>query len=142
MTYIENIYKIQNYLNLNPSSITTKDPNQDYITHKLQGYNKLIAQPKTKANLVKTCYNYGLISTTYTYDREELNAEILHEEIKPPIKVVKIGLTKDKIIPEDSGEQRQIPKIETPSFYANKRIIGISTITQELANNYLNDNAI
>ncbi|KAG5606377.1 hypothetical protein H5410_027869 [Solanum commersonii] len=28
------------------------------------------------------------------------------------------------------------------SFYANKRIIGISTIIQELENNYLNENAI
>ncbi|WMV32818.1 hypothetical protein MTR67_026203 [Solanum verrucosum] len=72
-TYIENIYKIQSYLNLNPRSITTKDPNQDYITQKLQGYKKLIAQPKTNANLVKTYYNYGLISTAYTYDGEELS---------------------------------------------------------------------
>ncbi|WMV13534.1 hypothetical protein MTR67_006919 [Solanum verrucosum] len=46
------------------------------------------------------------------------------------------------IIPEDSGEQPEISKIEIPSFYANKRIIGISTIIQELANNYLNGNAI
>ena len=46
------------------------------------------------------------------------------------------------IIPEVSGEQPEIPKIEIPSFYANKRIIGISTIIQELANNYLNGNAI
>ncbi|WMV45929.1 hypothetical protein MTR67_039314 [Solanum verrucosum] len=52
------------------------------------------------------------------------------------------GLTKDKIIPEDSGEQPEISKIEIPIFYANKRIIGISTIIQELANNYLNGNAI
>ncbi|WMV47193.1 hypothetical protein MTR67_040578 [Solanum verrucosum] len=72
-TYIENIYKIQSYLNLNPRSTTTKDPNQDYITQKLQGYNKLNAQPKINANLVKTCYNYGLISTAYTYDGEELS---------------------------------------------------------------------
>ncbi|KAG5632102.1 hypothetical protein H5410_003819 [Solanum commersonii] len=64
------------------------------------------------------------------------------KEIKPPIQVVKIGLTKDMIIPEDSGEQPKIPKIEIPNFYANKRIIGISTIIHELANNYLNDNAI
>ncbi|WMV18885.1 hypothetical protein MTR67_012270 [Solanum verrucosum] len=64
-------------------------------------------------------------------------AEILHEEIKPPIQVVKIGLTKDMIIPEDIGQQPEIP-----NFYANKRIIGISTIIQELANNYLNGNAI
>ncbi|WMV58559.1 hypothetical protein MTR67_051944, partial [Solanum verrucosum] len=46
------------------------------------------------------------------------------------------------IIPEDIGEQSEIPKIEIPNFYVNKRIIGISTIIQELANNYLNGNAI
>ncbi|WMV07919.1 hypothetical protein MTR67_001304 [Solanum verrucosum] len=45
-TYIENIYKIQTFLNLNPRSTTTQEPNQDYLTQKLQGYNKLIAQPK------------------------------------------------------------------------------------------------
>ncbi|KAG5581635.1 hypothetical protein H5410_052262 [Solanum commersonii] len=46
------------------------------------------------------------------------------------------------IIPEDIGQQEEIEKIEISSFYANKRIIGISTIIQELANNYLNGNAI
>ncbi|KAG5576630.1 hypothetical protein H5410_056764 [Solanum commersonii] len=70
------------------------------------------------------------------------SAEILYEEIKPPIQVIKIGLTKDMIIPKDIGQQEEIQKIEIPSFYANKRIIGISTIIQELANNYLNENAI
>ncbi|KAG5599369.1 hypothetical protein H5410_030739 [Solanum commersonii] len=69
-------------------------------------------------------------------------AEILYEEIKPPIEVIKIGLTKDMIIPEDIEQQEEICKIEIPSFYANKRIIGLSTIIQELANNYLNGNAI
>ncbi|KAG5586069.1 hypothetical protein H5410_046503 [Solanum commersonii] len=69
-------------------------------------------------------------------------AEILYEEIKPPIQVVKIGLTKDMIIPEDIEQQSKIQKIEILSFYANKRIIGILTIIQELANNYLNENAI
>ncbi|KAG5589336.1 hypothetical protein H5410_039850 [Solanum commersonii] len=54
----------------------------------------------------------------------------------------KARLTKDMIIPEDIGQQKEICKIEIPSFYANKRIIGISTIIQELANNYLNENAI
>ncbi|KAG5595494.1 hypothetical protein H5410_036726, partial [Solanum commersonii] len=48
----------------------------------------------------------------------------------------------DIIIPEDIRQQEKICKIEIPSFYANKRIIGISTIIQELANNYLNGNAI
>ncbi|KAG5591328.1 hypothetical protein H5410_041842 [Solanum commersonii] len=109
--------------------------------------------------------------TIYTYDGEELSgipelhkafitykrvtkgnlfyvkfytatAEILYEKIKPPIQVVKIGLTKDMIIPEDIGQQPEIQKNEIPSFYANKRIIGILTIIQELANNYLNGNAI
>ncbi|KAG5614666.1 hypothetical protein H5410_014490 [Solanum commersonii] len=69
-------------------------------------------------------------------------AEILYEKIKPPIQVIKIGLTKDMIISEDIGQQEEICKIEIPSFYANKRIIDISTIIQELANNYLNGNAI
>ncbi|KAG5596248.1 hypothetical protein H5410_037480 [Solanum commersonii] len=69
-------------------------------------------------------------------------AEILYEEIKPPIQVVKIGLTKDMIKAEDIRQQSEIQKIEIPNFYANKRIIGISTIIQELANNYLNGNAI
>ncbi|WMV18806.1 hypothetical protein MTR67_012191 [Solanum verrucosum] len=55
---------------------------------------------------------------------------------------VKIGLTKDMIIPEDIGQQLEIQKTEIPNFYANKRIIGISTIIQELENNYLNGNAI
>ncbi|KAG5594438.1 hypothetical protein H5410_035670 [Solanum commersonii] len=39
-------------------------------------------------------------------------------------------------------QQPEIQKSEIPSFYTNKRIIGISTIIQELANNYLNGNAI
>ncbi|KAG5600175.1 hypothetical protein H5410_031545 [Solanum commersonii] len=46
------------------------------------------------------------------------------------------------IIPKDIGQQEEICKIEIPNFYANKRIIGISTIIQELANNYLNENVI
>ncbi|KAG5631226.1 hypothetical protein H5410_002943 [Solanum commersonii] len=69
-------------------------------------------------------------------------ADILYKEIKPPIQVIKIRLTKDMIISEDSRQQEETCKIEIPSFYANKRIIGISTIIQELANNYLNGNAI
>ncbi|KAG5631090.1 hypothetical protein H5410_002807, partial [Solanum commersonii] len=42
----------------------------------------------------------------------------------------------------DIGQYEEIQKIEIPDFYANKRIIGISTIIQELTNNYLNGNAI
>ncbi|KAG5629165.1 hypothetical protein H5410_000882 [Solanum commersonii] len=46
------------------------------------------------------------------------------------------------IISKDIGQQLEIQKSEIPSFYANKRIIVVSTIIQELANNYLNENAI
>ena len=45
------------------------------------------------------------------------------------------------IIPEEIEKENEIPKVEIPNFCANKRIIGIATIIQELANNYLNGNA-
>ncbi|XP_025886063.2 uncharacterized protein [Solanum lycopersicum] len=170
-TYIENLFKIQNFLNQKSKSTTTLEKTQDYLTQKLQVYNKLIAQPKTNPNLVKTCYNYGLLNTVYTYTGEEIcgipevhkafliykkltkgnlffirfytaPAEILYDEIKPMIQIVKIGLTWEMIIPEDIGQQPEITRVEIPSFYANKSIIGLSTIIQELANNYLQGNAI
>ncbi|KAG5605158.1 hypothetical protein H5410_026650 [Solanum commersonii] len=34
-TYIENIYKIQTFLNLKPRSTTTQESNQEYLTQKL-----------------------------------------------------------------------------------------------------------
>ncbi|WMV58843.1 hypothetical protein MTR67_052228 [Solanum verrucosum] len=43
---------------------------------------------------------------------------------------------------EDMEQQPEIQKSEIPNLYVNRRIIGISTIIQELANNYLNGNAI
>ncbi|KAG5631599.1 hypothetical protein H5410_003316 [Solanum commersonii] len=70
----------------------------------------------------------GKLLKTHNVYLNTAAAEILYEEIKPPIQVVKIGLTKDMIIPKISNDKT--------------RIIGISTIIQELANNYLNGNAI
>ena len=84
----------------------------------------LIAQPKTNPNLVKTFYNYGLLNTVYTYTGKKISgilevhkafliykkitkgnlffirfytapAEILYDEIKPMIQIVKIGLTRE-----------------------------------------------
>ncbi|KAG5591505.1 hypothetical protein H5410_042019 [Solanum commersonii] len=43
------------------------------ISTDVDRYNKLIARPKTNANLVRTCYNYGLLNTVYTYDEEEVS---------------------------------------------------------------------
>ncbi|KAG5615017.1 hypothetical protein H5410_014841 [Solanum commersonii] len=83
----------------------------------------------------------GILQKTHN-DCFNAAAEILYDEIKPIIQVVKIGLTRDMIIPEDIGQQPEIQEIEIPSFYAKKRIIGMSTIIQELANNYLNGYAI
>ncbi|KAG5576570.1 hypothetical protein H5410_056704 [Solanum commersonii] len=96
--------------------------------------NTLTMEPQTST------YADSLQNEKKLYNHHQ--RKILYEEIKPPIQVIKIGLTKDMIIPEDIGQQEEIRKIEIPSFYANKRIIGISTIIQELANNYLNKNAI
>ncbi|KAK4708595.1 hypothetical protein R3W88_029520 [Solanum pinnatisectum] len=170
-TYIENIYKVQTYLNKNPRATNIKEPNTDYITQHLQGYNKLIALPGTNTNLITTCYNYGLLSTVYTATGEEISkipelykafltykritkgtlffikfytatAEILYDEIKPVIQVIKIGLTRDMLIPEKIEKQNEIPIVDVPDFYANKRVIGIATILTELANNYLNNNTI
>ncbi|WMV08750.1 hypothetical protein MTR67_002135 [Solanum verrucosum] len=69
-------------------------------------------------------------------------AEILYDEIKPIIQVIKIGLTREMIIPEKIEEQEEIQKVEIPAFYAEKRIIGITTILNELTSNYLNNNSI
>ena len=65
-------------------------------------------------------------------------AEILFDEIKQTINVVKMGMTRDYIIPEEICEQTEIPKMQIPTFYHNKRVIGISNILSELLNNYLN----
>ncbi|KAG5620457.1 hypothetical protein H5410_005675 [Solanum commersonii] len=87
-------------------------------------------------------YKNAELSRSEDSKNPEIKEEILYEEIKPPILVVKIGLTKDMIIPKDIEQQPEIQTSEIPSFYANKRIIGILTIIQELENNYLNGNAI
>ncbi|KAG5576449.1 hypothetical protein H5410_056583 [Solanum commersonii] len=169
--YIENIHKIQTFLNQNPRSKNTKNPHEDYITQNLQGYNKLIAQPGTNTNLVGTCYHYGLLSTVYTATRDEIltipklhkafmhykritkgtlfyikfystPVEILYDEIKPIIQVIKIGLTREMIIPEKIEKQDEIQKIEIPKFYARKRVIGLATILNELSTNYLSGNSV
>ncbi|KAG5568464.1 hypothetical protein H5410_064518 [Solanum commersonii] len=169
--YIENIHKIQTFLNQNPRSTNTKNPHEDYITQHLQGYNKLIAQPGTNANLVGTCYHYGLLNTVYIATGDEIAtipelhkafmhykritkgtlfyikfysapAEILYDEIKPIIQVIKIGLTREMIIPKKIEKQNEIQKIEIPEFYARKRVIGLATILNKLATNYLNENTI
>ena len=68
--------------------------------------------------------------------------EILYDKIKTIIKVIKIGLIKEMIIPEKIEIQEEIQRVNILKFYANKRTIGIATILNELSNNYLNRNAI
>ncbi|KAG5623289.1 hypothetical protein H5410_008507 [Solanum commersonii] len=93
--------------------------------------------------LPKTHNICSITTAVYTYDGEEISGmSELHKAFITYKRVTKVGLTKDMIMPEDIGQQSETQKIEIPNFYANKRIIGISTIIQELANNYLNGNAI
>lgn len=147
-SYIENIERIQNMLNTQPIQHPELANNQQgYITNKLQNYNKLLALPGSKPNFIATCY--GLISTAYTSTREELMAiselyqafmnykrvtkgqlfyvrfysapaEIMFDEIKSVITVIKIGMTKDYILLEEVATQPIIPRTELPGFYANK----------------------
>ncbi|KAG5571495.1 hypothetical protein H5410_061261 [Solanum commersonii] len=126
-------------LKINEDNLKSKTSTSKQVSdkqHKNANLNQLFEKPFTQ----KTPRHMSIEPQTSTY--ADTPAEILYEEIKPPIQVIKIGLTKDMIIAEDIGQQEEICKIEIPSFYANKRIIGISTIIQELANNYLNGNAI
>ena len=105
----------------------------------MQGHNKLIALPKTNPSLIKTCFDYELLNTIYTQDGEELSAmeelhkifttykrvtkgnlfyikfytapaEILYDEIKPVIQVVKIGLTGDMIIQKILCSSQRYPE--------------------------------
>ncbi|KAG5619809.1 hypothetical protein H5410_005027, partial [Solanum commersonii] len=46
------------------------------------------------------------------------------------------------IIPKKIEKQNKIQKIEIVEFYARKRVIGLATILNELATNYLNGNTI
>ncbi|KAG5631068.1 hypothetical protein H5410_002785 [Solanum commersonii] len=120
------------------------------------------ATRRTSSNLVGTCYHYGLLSTVYTATGDEISTipelykafmhykritkgtlfyikfysapvEILYDEIKSIIQVIKIELTREMIIPE---------KIEIPEFYAKERVIGLATILNELSTNYLSENSV
>lgn len=115
---------------------------QGYITQKCQNYNKLIALPGTSANLISSCYYYGLLSIVYTITGEELTRILDIYKIKHTITVVKIGMTRDYIIPEEICEQEEITKNQIPDFYRNKRVIGLTSILTELANNYINQNPV
>ncbi|KAG5595012.1 hypothetical protein H5410_036244, partial [Solanum commersonii] len=100
-----------------------------------------------------TCYNYGLLNTVYTYDEEELRKFILCKILYGNSRDIICGnRTSDTSGKDRTNERydntgryrtatRDTKKPDT-IFFANKRIIGISTIIQELANNYLNENAI
>ncbi|KAG5629342.1 hypothetical protein H5410_001059 [Solanum commersonii] len=100
---------------LNTAAGTSKQVND--TQHKNANLNQLFEKPFTQ----RTPGHMSIRPQTSTYT--DTPAEILYEEIKPPIQVIKIGLTKDMIIPEDIEQQEEICKMEILSFYANKRII-------------------
>jgi hypothetical protein len=121
--------------------------------------------PGTNPGLIKTCFDYGLLYTIYTNDGKELvglpelstafrsfqkatkgklyflriyqaPAEILYDEIKKPITVVKLGLTQQVLLPEEVIVQDEIPETEIPAFFAEKRIKNIEGIIDELIKMY------
>ncbi|KAG5605288.1 hypothetical protein H5410_026780 [Solanum commersonii] len=94
--------------------------------HKNANLNQLFEKPFTQ----RTPRHMSMEPQTSTYAYTPV--EILYEEIKPPIQVIKIGLTKDMIILEDIEQQEEICKIEISSFYANKRIIEERPTTRAL----------
>ncbi|KAG5595761.1 hypothetical protein H5410_036993 [Solanum commersonii] len=124
-----------------------ENPHEDYITQNLQGYNKLIAQPGTNTNLVGTCYHYGLLSTVYTATGDEISTiPELHKAFMHYKRITKGTLFYIKFYSAPAeilyDEIKPIIQIEIPEFYARKRVIGLATILNELATNYLSGNAV
>ncbi|KAG5568513.1 hypothetical protein H5410_064471 [Solanum commersonii] len=81
--------------------------------------------------------NPELKGTSQRVSEKHKNSNLNHRDIIQGNKTSdtsgKDRTNKNMIIPEDIEQQPEIQKSEIPSFYANKRIIGISTIIQELA---------
>ncbi|WMV18569.1 hypothetical protein MTR67_011954 [Solanum verrucosum] len=87
--------------------------------------------------------NYAELSRSEELKTPELEGDDgKHRKTQTNNLVIKIGLTREMIIPEKIEEQDEIQKVEIPAFYAGKRIIGIATILNELTSNYLNENSI
>lgn len=147
------------------------DKNLGYCTQKLVGINKLVAMPGTNPKLIATAFNYGLLNVVYTQDGEELGAipevkaavrtylgvthakliyvrfysapaEISFDQIKPPIHVVKIGLTRDMIIPEAPVSQQTLPVEDLPKMMQQKRVVNLKIIYEELYKIFTSENPI
>ncbi|KAG5595070.1 hypothetical protein H5410_036302, partial [Solanum commersonii] len=95
---------------------------EDFKNPELRGTRRPIFEKQRNANLNQ------LFEKTFTQKTKNSLT------IEPQTSTYADSLQHDK--------KPEIQKIEIPNFYANKRIIGISTIIQELANNYLNGNSI
>ncbi|WMV29619.1 hypothetical protein MTR67_023004 [Solanum verrucosum] len=106
---------------------------------KLENIDKELQQIRSQQH----DYKHAELSRSEDFKNQDLKGDVgKHLKTHNVCLNTAAGLTKDIIIPDDIGQQEEIQKIEIPTFYANKRIIGISTIIQELANNYLNGYAI
>ncbi|KAG5615150.1 hypothetical protein H5410_014974 [Solanum commersonii] len=114
-------------------------PSDDSKIPELQGDDG--KHRKTQPNSLLNAATGASTSATKE-ETKRYTVEILYDEIKPIIQVIKIGLTREMIIPEKIEKQDEIQKIEIPAFYARKRVIGLTTILNELATNYLNQNTI
>ncbi|WMV33181.1 hypothetical protein MTR67_026566 [Solanum verrucosum] len=123
-------------------AITTLCIKVDSMDNEIQKLKTNEDNLKSKASQQHDCKNAEL-SQSKDFKNPELKGDVgKHLKTHNVCLNTAAGLTKDMIIPNDIEQQEEIQKIEIPSFYANKRIIGISTIIQELTNNYLNGNTI
>ncbi|KAG5580253.1 hypothetical protein H5410_050880, partial [Solanum commersonii] len=110
--------------------------------HRKTQSNSLLnaATASTSATKEETKTRYVNTNMTKLFDKP-FTPKIQKDIFIPP-QVIKIGLTREMIIPDKIEKQDEIQKIEIPAFYARKRVIGLATILNELATNYLNENTI
>lgn len=163
-TYLENLYTMIKYLNKNAVS-EDFDKVHGFTVQSNQGYNKLIGLIGCGPKLIKNSYNYGLLATVYTKDGTELvelpeiykifknykrithaelyyvrvysaPAEVCEQGIKEKITVVKIGITKEILLPEEVQEQPEVRKEDLIEFIRRKRIIQMAQIVKELVSVY------
>lgn len=158
--YINNFKIISNKLNKNPCSIT--EDYKGYTTIKHEKINMLIGLIGCQSELVKAAYDYGLLNTLYTTNGDECikipklhrvvtnyikitkadmifikfygaMEEVTMEQIIPTIQFVKIGLTRDYVLPDTEPEvQNALLHEDIPKFLIKKRAWGFKVMIDAL----------
>ncbi|DAF42459.1 TPA_asm: putative inclusion body protein [Bacopa monnieri virus 3] len=154
--YVNNFYKITTFLNNNTEN---KEKSFSVVTH--EKINLLIALPGCNSNLIKTCYEYGLLYSVYTKDGSEVihipdlyrviqgylkitkaqlifvriystTGEVTFDTIIPPIRFIKIGITQHYIISENPMKLPPLEINQIPSYLQNKRAWSLKIIVSAI----------